>query len=126
MIEPKQIEIKGKQYIISKFPAVAGREIITQYPISAIPKLGDYQANEALLFKMLAYCAVVLPDGNKLSLTTRAVIDNHVPSWEALMTLEKEVLEYNCSFLEQGGLLAFLSGLAENIPALITSISTQS
>ena len=47
MIQPREITIadqdgKERRYILSKFPAVEGREIVAKYPISALPKLGDY------------------------------------------------------------------------------------
>ena len=61
LIEPKEIELpdqggKPQKFIISKFSAFDGREICTQYPMSALPKLGDYKANEEILQKMLALC----------------------------------------------------------------------
>ena len=55
MLEPKEIEIEGKKYIITKIPAVQGREILTQYPITAMPKIGQYKATEELMFKMMKY-----------------------------------------------------------------------
>ena len=32
MIEPKEFEVNGKTFILSKFPAVQGREIVAKYP----------------------------------------------------------------------------------------------
>ena len=103
MIDPKEIEVttqRGelKKFIISKFPAFIGREICTQYPMSALPKLGDYRANEEILLKMMGFVAVPIKDGNPLRLSTRELIDNHVDSWETLAKLELELMQYNCSF----------------------------
>ena len=58
LLEPKEIELpdqSGKlhKFIISKFSAFDGREICTQYPMSALPKLGDYKANEEILQKIV-------------------------------------------------------------------------
>jgi hypothetical protein len=107
MIEPKEITLKTaagaeKSYIISKFPAIAGREIVTKYPVSNVPKIGDYQQSEEVMLKLLAFTAVVQPDGSPLALSTRALVDNHVPDWETLARLEWAQLEYNVSFFGNG------------------------
>ena len=63
MLQPKAITLKtqggeDREFTISKFPAVAGREIIAKYPISSMPKLGDYDVNEATMLKLMAYVSV--------------------------------------------------------------------
>ncbi|KAF9396647.1 hypothetical protein CPC16_010966 [Podila verticillata] len=68
LLEPKEITIKtmageDRTYILSKFPAIAGREIVSQYPISAVPKLGDYKINEALMLKIMGFVAVPADNG---------------------------------------------------------------
>ena len=50
MLQPKEFKTTDQSgtertYILSKFPAVQGREIISKYPLSAMPKLGDYAVN---------------------------------------------------------------------------------
>lgn len=99
---------ESKTFVISKFPAIAGREIITQYPISAVPKLGDYARNEELMVKIMGYVAVLDSNGNELRLSTRGLIDNHVPDFECLMRLEAEMIGYNCSFFGNGKASTFL------------------
>ena len=128
MIEPKQVTIKTQAgdervYTIGKFPAMAGREIITQYPVTAAPKIGDYEANQKMMLKLMAYVEVAAGD-IPLKLDSQAAIDNHVPDWQTLMKLEKEVLEYNCSFFAQGKLLVFLEGLAaQALPSIIKTLT---
>lgn len=129
MIEPKEITIKTQKgeertYTISKFPAVAGREIVAKYPISAMPKLGDYAVNEETMMKLMAYVAIKT-DGGPLPLTTRALIDNHVPDWEVLARIEMNMMEYNCSFFGKGGASIF-EGFAKNVKSLATRILTDS
>lgn len=125
LLESKQIEIDGKQFIISKFPAVAGREIITQYPLSGLPKIGEYKVNEAIMLKLMTYVGVPIASQQMpLQLTTQALIDNHVGSWETLAKLEMAMLEYNCSFFTDGRVSTFLTDIALNIPAWITKILT--
>lgn len=108
MIEPKEIELKDshgdvRRFLISKFPAVAGREIIAKYPIALMPKIGDYQVSEETMLKAMCYVARV-PDGGSdpIMLTTRALVDNHVDGWEMLARLEYALMEYNVSFFGQG------------------------
>ena len=128
MIEPKQATIKTQAgdervYTIHKFPAMAGREIITQYPVTAAPKIGDYKANQEMMLKLMAYVEVMAGDV-PMALGSQSAIDNHVPDWQTLMKLEKEVLEYNCSFFAQGKLLVFLETLAaQALPSIIKTLT---
>lgn len=130
MIEPIEKEIDGKKYVLSKFPAVAGREIIALYPASGMPKMGDYKVNEETMLKLMAYVSVILPNGQSLALSNRQVIDNHVPSWETLAKIEMAMMEYNCSFFRDGRLSTFLQDVAQKLPAWIsktlTALSEQS
>lgn len=131
MLSPleKEIELQDgttKTYVLSKFPAIAGREIITQYPLSAIPKLGDYGTNEALMLKIMGYVAVPRDSGDPLRLTTKALVDNHVPDCEALIRLEMAMMEYNCSFFASGRASTFLEVIAQKAQALISKMLTDS
>lgn len=129
MIEPKELELEGKTYILSKFPAIAGREIIAKYPVANMPKLGDYGVSEETMLKLMAFVAVKTDNG-EIKLTTRALIDNHVTSWEALAKLEWAMMEYNCSFFQNGKASTFFEGIAAKLPQLIsktlTDLSVQS
>jgi hypothetical protein len=129
LLEPieQEIELPGggtKTFIISKFPAVSGREILTQYPVSAMPKVGDYKVNEDLMLKLMGFVAVPIPAGEPLVLNSRTLVDNHVPDWETLMKLEWAVLSYNSSFFNNGKALGFLESIMEKCQALIVSTLT--
>lgn len=129
MIEAKEVQIKtvggeSKTFIISKFDAIVGREIITQYPASGIPKLGDYATNEALMLKIMCYVSVPMPEGPPLPLTNRTLVVNHVPEWETLARIEWAMMEYNCSFFTDGRLSSFFDDMLERLPASILSILT--
>ena len=68
MIEQEEIVIKDmsgndRKFIISKVPAVAAREIFTQYIPTGIPKVGDYEANQKLMLKLMSYVAVPQESG---------------------------------------------------------------
>ena len=133
LIQPEEVTFEDmdgtpRTYVISKLPATLAREVITQYPISAAPKIGDYKRNEELMLKMFHYAGVpaIGVNGQPLLFTTRALIDNHVPDFETLIRLEMAMLEKNCAFFKRGGASNFLKGLAEKVQALITSTLTDS
>lgn len=119
LLHPFEKEINGKKFILSKFPALAGREIVANYPFSGLPKIGDYKLNEEMMLKMMHYVAVIIEGIPPLQLTTRALIDNHVGDWETLGEIEFEMMKYNCSFFNDGRASNFLDGLAQKAEALI-------
>lgn len=130
LLQPKEVMIKtlsGEElpFIISKFPAVAGREIFAQYPFSLLPKVGEYTLNEQLMLKIMCYVGKPTdkPD-TPLILSTRALVDNHVPDWEALARLELAIINYNCSFFESGRASTFFAGLGSTASTKITEILT--
>lgn len=130
LIKPKEVQVKDvdgneKTFIISRLPAVAGREILAKYPISNIPKLGEYQASVEAMRLLMAHVAVPLDTG-ELRLTTQALIDNHVPDGEALLRLEYAMLQYNTSFFGSGGPSGFFEGLIRKYLPLIMSTLTDS
>lgn len=129
MIEPKEIVIttqkgENKPFIISKFPAVQGREIIAKYPLSAMPKLGDYAVNEETMLKLMAFVAVPRDTGEPLQLTTRGLIDNHVPDWETLARIEVAMMEYNVSFFGNGKGSTFLEAITKKAQAFLSQTLT--
>lgn len=126
MREPKDVQVMGKDYVIHKFHVIEGREIVTQYPISGMPKLGEYKTNEALMLKVLAYVGVRNEAGGLLMLTTPALIENHVPDWETLVRLEWACMEYNCSFFSNGKASSFLDNLLQTLLTSATQMLTGS
>lgn len=125
MLEPKELQIGNKTYILSKFPATVGREIILQYPTSAMPKIGDYSTNEALMYKMMTYVGVTI-EGREapLMLTTPQLVDNHVPDAETLMKLEFAMLSHNFAFFQNGTLSGILERVANQAVASVQKILT--
>ena len=123
MIEPKVEVIDGKEFILSKFPAVAGREIIAKYPMSAIPILGDYEVNQETMLKLMGFVAVRIND-QELRLSTQSLVDNHVPSWETLAKIEMAMMEYNCSFFQSGRISTFLTDLEQMLPVWVSKMLT--
>lgn len=123
MIEPKEILLDGRAYILTKFPAIAGREIVAGYPLTGMPKFGEYKANEEIMLKLMAFVGVPMPGGAAPQfLTARALVDNHVPNWELLMKIEWAMMQYNCSFFQNGRVSTFFEDIAQKLPAWILKI----
>tara|TARA_R110000851_G_scaffold100026_6_gene215470 strand:- start:2642 stop:3094 length:453 start_codon:yes stop_codon:yes gene_type:complete len=130
MLEPKEITVKDgndieREFIISKFPAIAGREIVAKYPLSGLPKLGDYSVNEETMLKLMKFVAVKT-DAGELQLTTNALVDNHVPDWETLGRLEVAMMEYNCSFFRSGKISSFFDSIKATALQLTSKTLTDS
>lgn len=130
-IKPKEVTVKDgdgeeKTFIISKFDAVFGREVAFQYPLTALPKVGDYLANEALMFKAMTFASAIASDGSKIPLKTKALVLNHCNDWEMLVALEKQLMEYNISFLRDGRISTFFGVLAQTFLQKISEILTPS
>lgn len=123
MIEPKEIEVRGKTYIISKLPATVGREILFKYSTANLPKVGDYSESQATMLKMMKYVAVNI-DGRELQLTTEEIVNNHVSSAESLIILEKEMMKYNYDFFTDGKASLFLEELRKQAGAKTTEMLT--
>lgn len=118
---------KDHTYILSKFDAIAGREIITKYLMSNLPKLGDYEVSEKTMLDLMSYVAVPRGDGlEPLRLTTRALVINHVPDWEMLGRIEKAMVEYNASFFRGEKISSFFEDLAAMFLKKIIEMSIQS
>jgi len=107
MLEPKPFPLmrqdaKLVDFVLHKFPAIAGREIVIGYPLGNMPKMSEYKVSEEIMLKLMGYVGVQLDDGNVIQLTTRALVDNHCGDWETIAKLEWAMLEYNCTFLSKG------------------------
>lgn len=108
LIKPKTITVKDmdgqeKSFVISRFPATVGREIIAKYPLSNTPKIGDYGQSTEAMFLLCRFVGVPQEDGSVLALETQALIDNHIMDGEQLIRIELEMLQYNTSFFGLAG-----------------------
>lgn len=136
MLQPKPLTLKRQDgtertFILSKFPAVDGREIVAKYPVANLPKLGDYAVSEATMLKVMGFVGVEL-EGREtpLLLSTRELVNNHAGDWETLAKLEWAMLEYNCSFFGQGltsgSFAAWMDKAKPLISQILTALSEQS
>jgi hypothetical protein len=129
LLKPEEFDLldddgHAKTYILSNFDAVTGRQIITQYPMTGLPNIGNYAENEKLMFKLMSFVAVVTSDGRQLRLSTPALVMNHVPNAEMLMKLEMKMMEKNCSFFRDGRSLDLLDTIAQIVSKKIFELLT--
>lgn len=130
-LSPKDVEIELPDgsveiYVIHKFPATVGREICTQYPLSAVPKIGEYARNHELAEQIFQYVAKPGKgaNGEKLMLRTTALINSHVPDFETMIKIEFAMMEYNCSFFARGKASSYLEILLAKAQVLVTKTLT--
>ncbi|EPU4437383.1 hypothetical protein ACVW8M_003231 [Morganella morganii] len=129
LIKPKEVAVKDadgveKTFIISRLPAITGREILAKYPLSNAPKIGDYEVSKDAMLKMMAYVCVQV-SGEEIPLKTQTLIDNHVPDGESLIRLELEMLKYNTSFFGKDGNRNFLPSVIKTLIASLQSSSAK-
>lgn len=133
MLDPKPITIidrKGKErtYILHRIPAIAGREIMHKYPISNVPKLGDYEISRETMLKLMKYVGVYLVNDGRSEplvqmLDSELLVDSHVYDATDLLKLEKEMLGYNFDFFQGGWLLTFLEEYTRNqLPRVLKTL----
>lgn len=113
-------------YTLTRIPATYAREIVANYPTSALPKIGDYEVNEKMMLKLMSYVYAHTANGGQQQLTSRALIDNHIPDWETLAKVEMAMVQHNTSFFSNGKSLAFLENLTQKAQAFVTQILTAS
>lgn len=131
LIEPKDVPVtdragKEKVFIISKLPATVGREVAAKYPVSILPKIGDYAVSEATMLLLMSYVAIPAANAEAapLRLTTKELVNNHVTDAEMLLKLEMAMLEHNFSFFGNGKSLDFFAKGAEMFKQWIISTLT--
>lgn len=130
LLEPKEIiiaDMKGREctYILSHIPFLPGREIAAQYILSSLPKLGDYKTNEEMMAKILSFAAVKLESGAIQRLNTPELLNNHIYDWETGRILEARMMDYNCTFFQQGRAWIFFVGIVQkSLPKIFEMLTT--
>ena len=127
LLEPKEIEINGCKFIISKMPCTTAQEVLVNLPQGIIPILSEFSKYEKYIFKMLSYCERVYDDGRSVPLVSKAIIDNNISTFDTLLKLEWECVNYNYDFFGDGRALIFwnkaISLVKSNSTEILTALS---
>lgn len=132
LLKPKEVKItdidgEEKTYIISRFPAIASREILQGYLKAAAPSSNtDYSESQRLMKKLMCYVAAVTSEGTEVLLKTEMLINNHVPDFDVLSKLESQALDYNSDFFKIGKITKSLKQFEEVAKQLNLGTSTHS
>lgn len=130
LIQPKDITItdgegKERHFVLSKFPAIAGREIVAKYPVANMPATGDYSVSQEIMKKLMSYVGVKLGD-KVVPMVGDHFINEHCGDWEVLAKLEMAMMEYNCSFFRNGRASTFFQEVARKYLPKIFEMLTDS
>lgn len=110
LLEPKEVEINGCKFLISKMPCTVAQEVIVKLPTGFIPMLSNFETSQEMAFKMLSYCERIYGgDKANVPLISKEIIDNHVPDFNTLIQLEAECINYNFDFFANGKAWNFLN-----------------
>lgn len=129
MIKPKEItlvDIDGQErtFILSRFPATIGMEILVKLPISSVPKIGDFEALKGVRDEIFKH-VYVKTDGGDIALSTHALIDNHTNDAETAIKIIGEMLQHNYSFFQKGTISVFLDSITAKVPGIAQKMLTQ-
>ena len=121
LIKPIEVTLHGldgevRTFRIGRMPYLAGgREVCADSDRSLVMP-GEYKRNEELIVKALAYVEVKTADGQFMRLSTRAMIDNHIPDVVIGRALEEAVLEHQTGFSRGARARAFAASLMTAVP----------
>lgn len=129
MLKPKEfkvVDIDGDErtFTLTRFPATIGMEIFYRLPMSAVPKIGDFEALKDVRNDIFKY-VYVEANGNPIPLSTTALIDNHTNDAETALKIIGAMLQHNFSFFQKGTISAFFDNIAAKVPDMAQKILTQ-
>lgn len=102
--EYKLIELNATKYRILPMDVFDGRRIMHEYPMTMLPKIGDYKANEELFKILMRYVEVELAPNIWQKLDTDELIRQHVSAKDTIV-LEREVVDLTTGFFSSGKLM---------------------
>lgn len=132
LVNEKEVVIEGangtqKTFYISTIPYLSGgRDFCLNFLPSLAPKVGDYLTNERLARVMYKHIDVVDQNGNRIRLSTDALVNNHIDSFLMGARLEEAMLEHNMGFSVAGKISGFLQMFKSTIEQYLSKILTAS
>ncbi|MBR3163751.1 hypothetical protein IKF15_00370 [Candidatus Saccharibacteria bacterium] len=111
-LDNKLIELSAKRYRILPMDTFDGRKIMHQYPMTMLPKIGDYNENEELFRLLMRYVEVEVAPNVWQKLDTDELIKQHVSAKDTIV-LEREVVDLTTGFFSSGKLTSIAMGATE-------------
>ena len=97
MLEPKEILLNGKTYVLHKMETKPGLDAYLRFT-----HIESRDEREELIALLMKWVTVKLENGTETALSSDALINNHVPDVQTLLKLEEEMLAYNFDFFGRG------------------------
>ena len=99
LLEPKEILISGKRFLLSKLPATVGRETLLAYTMNSNESgVVDYsKVPMENSMRLLSYASVAVGEA-WMRLSTEEIINAHLSSINDYMDLEQKMLEHSMVF----------------------------
>lgn len=119
-IEPKEVDINHKRYVISKIPAIQAQTIYRMIMQECKDEgdIGMTYLTETTAISLLTYAASIIGGGESddwIPLTSAREINVAFDKVEDLITLEAMMIRYNFGFLFDGTLQKLLGVLRDQV-----------
>lgn len=104
LLNPKEFKFKDRKgtertYLLGEIPAIPSQMIVLEYPLTALPKLGDIERHKEVTLKLLSYVAIPRGEGKEpLQLTNEDLVNNHIPDLRTSMAVQRAIAAYNWDF----------------------------
>lgn len=140
LIKPKEITLTsqvggesiGKTFNLGRYPSTEGMYLfglaIEVLGSAAKPGSSDIVPAKKLQEFAIEICKYVeaeMPSGEFIRLDKKFLIDSHVPDYEMLFRLVREIHDYNSFFFNSGRLLKTSLSLMDQAKLLVTKTLTQ-
>ena len=122
LIDPKRIDINGKEFLIGKIPAIPGISMMTK--CASVVEAETYQDIDTDQLVKLAEYASVIRDGVEYRLDNMNAI-NTFTNVEELWKVCLEVYAYSFGFFIVGGTQSLMKPLIDARAEAVTRQSTQ-
>lgn len=123
-IEPKEIQIDGKAFVIHKLPCMLAIEVQAKWLNALLPKITNFAEAEEMMVKVMAYVCIKRPNQENLFLGSRELIDNHCVSYKTYLKVLEAMREYNELFFWNGSASDFYEKFIQTLPVKILQMLT--
>jgi len=126
MIKPQEIKVvdmdgEEKTFVITRFPATVGMEILYKLPTSGMPKIGDFEVLKGVRDDVFKYVYVKVGD-TEIPLNTSALINQHLTDGETAYKVMGAMLSYNFESIKKLTSSVSLDSISEKILSTVRNL----